>query len=337
MILVTGATGLIGSHLICHLLQNGEKIRALKRETSDLKNFREIFSWYFPDKNPDKEPIEWFTGDVSDIFSIEEALTNISTVYHCAGFISFHNSDAAKLMKINAEGTANLINAMLDKKHIRLCHVSSVAALNLKRNKKTIDEDSVWQSDSRNSAYAISKFRGEHEVWRGVAEGLNAIVVNPSFIVGPGNWHNGSAQIAEKCHKGIGFYTDGITGFVDVRDVCKSMIALMKKNPHNGRFILNAENLSFKTFLTYFHHSLGRKPPAFRAGKFSLYCGLIFESILAALTNKPKRLSKAIIRSLTEQNYYDNQKIIREIGIEFISIKMAVDYTCEKYLKHLKS
>ncbi|MCU0370166.1 MAG: NAD-dependent epimerase/dehydratase family protein, partial [Bacteroidales bacterium] len=232
MIFITGATGLVGSHLTFELVRSGQPVRALKRPSSDMGMLEKVFRLYSDNPENLLSTIEWVEGDILDIFSLEEAMEGADTAYHCAALVSFLPKDRKKLIKINTEGTANVVNAALEKKLRKLCHVSSIAALGRPENlTDVIDEDLVWKTSRNNSVYAVSKYGAEREVWRGTAEGLDAVIVNPSIILGVAGNSQGSSRLFNTVWQGLKVYPPGKNGFVDVRDVARAMILLM-----NGDF-----------------------------------------------------------------------------------------------------
>ena len=246
MILVTGATGLLGTELIQQLSSQNKAVKALYRNTPPT------FS---------HPTLEWVEGDIMDIVFLEELMENIDTVYHCAGLVSFSPKDIERLYKINVEGTANVVNACLNCGIKKLVHVSSVASIGRMPNSAVIDENTVWNSGDKNSEYAKSKHNGEMEVWRGVAEGLNAVIVNPSIILGAGDWNVGSTKIFKTVYNEFAWYSSGVNGFVDVQDVASVMILLMESDIVNQRFILNADNLAYKDLFTSIAKCWNKKPP----------------------------------------------------------------------------
>ena len=333
MILITGGTGLVGSQILYDLAASGTKIRALRRTGSSMKIVDRLFL-----ANPQYlHNIEWFEGDINDAFSIEDAMKDIDTVFHSAGFISFLSSEKNKMMKINAEGTANVVDMALKNGVKRFCHVSSVAALGRKESDKLIDEESWWKTSSQNSNYAISKYSSEREVWRGIEEGLSAFIINPSIIIGAGNWKSGSSQMFSQVWQGLSFYTDGITGFVDVRDVSKAAIQLMKKGVSNERYIINAENLSYRNVFDLIAANLGRPKAKIRVNKFFAEIGWRAESIKSFFIQKSPLVSKETARNSFMQWNYSNEKIKNEIGIDFISMEKSIKDTCASFLKEIKN
>jgi nucleoside-diphosphate-sugar epimerase len=329
MILVTGATGLVGSHLIFDLVKKEEKVRALKRKNSDLIFVKTLFL-----SHPKLfEKIEWRDGDVTDIFSLQEALKGITKVYHCAAMVSFIPSEVVEMMKININGTANLVNLCLENKIEKLCYVSSVAAINRINEDETIDENSQWKISKQNSNYSISKYGAEREVWRGIAEGLNAVIVNPTIIFGPGNWKTGSTAMFPKIWKGLKFYTDGTTGFVDVRDVSKAMILLMESEIHSERFIINAENLSFKKIFDWAAEGLGKSKPNIYAYGWIRSIAWRGEALKSFLFNTKPFITKETALAAHKKVYFSNEKIKKAIGMEFIPVKKTIEETCKVFLK----
>ena len=336
MILITGATGLLGSHLTAALLIQGKKVRALYRNKSKIENTKQILSYYTNEVEKYFSQIEWYEADVTDYFSLQIAFTGVTEVYHCAGLVSFDEQDNKLLYAINAEGTAHVINTCLENGVEKFCHVSSVATLQVQANKKYINEFSVWKTSSGNSSYAITKFRGEFEAWRGAAEGLQVVVVNPSVILGAGCWGQSSTELITQCYKGLPIYTEGITGYVDVRDVVSCMIRLMAENKFGQRYILNSENVSFKEVTHQLQKNFGKPISKIKAGKFLLNTALIVDAIKCLLTQKRPRLTQNIVRSAQSKSFYDNTKVHTELNYKFIPVKESLAYVAALYKKEQK-
>ncbi|HKC68816.1 MAG TPA: NAD-dependent epimerase/dehydratase family protein [Bacteroidia bacterium] len=331
MILVTGATGLLGGHLTVTLAMQQKKVRALYRHKSKIENTKQILSYYTTEVEKYFSFIEWHQADVTDYFSLQDAFTGVTEVYHCAGLVSFDEADSKQLYAINAEGTAHVVNTCLDKGVQKLCHVSSVATLQIEANKKYIDELSVWKTSSGNSSYAITKYRGEFEAWRGAAEGLNVLVVNPSVILGAGCWGQSSTQIITRCHKGLPFYTEGITGYVDVRDVANCMIKLMEQNKFGHRYILNADNCSFKQVTQQLQQNFNKPTSKIKAGTVLLHLALYADAFLSAITLKKRNFTKSMLQSAQNKHYYDNSKVTKELNYQFIPVKDSLTYVAGLY------
>jgi dihydroflavonol-4-reductase len=327
LILVTGATGLIGSHLTAHLLLQGKNIVALKRDSSNTNNIKETLSFYTKEHNELFSKINFVDGDITDIYSVLDALTNVEQVYHCAGLVSFDEKKMKELLLVNAEGTANVVNACLEKNIEHLCHVSSVATMPNHDKKALVDESVFWKSSPENGAYSISKYNGEREVWRGIEEGLNAVIVNPSVVLGAGCWGQSSSRIIDECYKGTKFYTNGVTGFVDVRDVVQCMIALSDKRISGKRFVISGENKSFKDVLEQFHTAFGKKLPSIEAGKWMLKTGALLESMFSS----DPRITKTTVDAALNKNYFSHDKIKEEINHTFTPINETIAYVAEKY------
>jgi len=264
MIMVTGGTGFVGAHLLYHLTKEGKRVKALKRPGSDVKWVKKIFSYY--SKNPEEQfgLVEWVEGDILDNYSLTEAFDGVDQLYHTAAMVSFHASDREKVIKTNVEGTANVVNAALEKNIGKMCYVSTVGVLGRDDTKDLTDEDTQLKTSSGSSVYSKSKYEAEREVWRGIAEGLNAVIVNPSIIVGPGNWQAGSSQVFETMWKGLKFYTGGMNGFVDVNDLVKAMIILMEGDYSGERYIISAENVSYKQFFEWMARAMDLPAPQSR-------------------------------------------------------------------------
>lgn len=329
MIFVTGGTGLVGSHLLYELTKAEIPVRALKRETSDLKQVLQTFGYY--STTPEKlfNRIEWVNGDILNSESLENVLDGVTEIYHCAAIVSFRSSDRKKMISNNVEGTANLVNAALEKGVKRFCHVSSIAALGRNSNSLPVTEETNWVPVKRISGYSESKFFSETEVWRGIEEGLDAIIVNPSIILGPGNWNSGSPKLFKTILDGMKFYTKGITGFVDVKDVVNAMLTLMD-NSHfekckNQRFILNAENMSYQNLFYQIADALHKPRPRFFASNFLL--GLLWRAstLWGWLTFKPTMITREAVANSNSQFYFDGSKITRITGFQYSPISRTIE------------
>jgi len=274
MIFVTGGTGLVGAHLLYQLTLAGHAVKALKRETSNLQQVLKTFSYYTLNPEALFTQIEWVNGDMLEYFELEKILTGITEIYHCAAIVSFDPKERKKMIANNVEGTANLVNAALENGVRKFCHVSSVAALGQLENGQLIAEETNWVPSKKVSGYSESKFFSEAEIWRGMEEGLDAVIVNPSIILGPANWETGSAKMFKTVWDGMKFYTNGITGFVDVKDVVSAMILLMNdtnfSTVKNKRFLLSSENCSYRDIFFQIADALGKPRPKYFASSFLL-------------------------------------------------------------------
>ena len=333
MIFVTGGTGLVGSHLLFELVSNGVKVRALKRGSSTIYNVEKVFSFYSADPKTLFSQIEWVDGDVKDMDSLLQAMNNVEYVYHAAAMVSLDPIDADEIMKVNIEGTANVVNACLAKNIKKLCHVSSVAALGDVPQDKMIDETFFWKGAAKDNYYSISKYGAEREVWRGIEEGLNIVTVNPAIVVGPGNWNSSSCAIFKASYRRIPFYPNGSGGYVDVRDVARAMIKLMESEIKNERFLLNAGNKSYRDFADMVHDELGKKRPSIKAGKFLLGLGWRVEKIWSFFRGRPPVLTKTIAHAIDLRSSFSSEKIKKMLGYEFIPIEQSVKETAKLFLK----
>jgi dihydroflavonol-4-reductase len=332
MILVTGGTGLLGSHLLYELVKSGKKVRALKRESSDLQKTRKTFAYYSKDSESLFAGIEWINAGLDDIYSLREAMEDVDEVYHCAAMVSFNPKDYNALMKTNVEGTANIINAAIEKKISKFCHVSSVSALG-KSTREEINEETPWKPGKDVSGYSLSKYGAEREAWRGMEEGLNMVIVNPSIIIGPGNWTSGSSNMFTGGYKGMRFYTEGTGGFVDVRDVVKSMIRLMKQEKYSQGYIISAENLGFREFFDLIHDQLGRPRSSYKAGKLISSLAWRASMLASFITRKEPLLTKETARAAQQKYRLSNNKIKAELGFEFLPLRDSISQTCALFLK----
>ncbi len=336
MNLITGATGLVGAHVALQLLQAKQPVVAIKRNTSDVTKTKNLFSYYTNDADVLFNQIKWVDADVSDIYSLLDALEGITTVYHCAGFVSFDDKkDGKQMQKINAEGTANMVNACLEKKDVVLCHVSSVATLQNPDMITNINESLIWKSSPNASQYAISKYNGEREVWRGIEEGLQAVIVNPSIILGPGFWSQSSGKLFSDAVKRGTFYPDGGGACVDARDVANCMIKLIEQKALGKRYIISEGNYAFKHLTTTILEEFGVKAPHIHAGKMLLKTGQWLDALATLFTGKERLLTNNIVNSLLETTTYNNKRIIETLNYQFIPLNDSVQFICKAFKKEL--
>ena len=331
MILLTGATGLLGSHIAYELLQQGKKIRALKRKDSNSTLIEKIFSFYTNEHIELLNAIEWVEGDVLDLGSLEDAMVGITHVYHCAAMVSFLPKEKDKMMQVNIEGTANVVNAAMHAGVKKLCHISSIAALGSTIDGSMITEETWWKNNPSNSYYAISKYGAEREVWRAAEEGLNVVIVNPSFIIGPGDTSKSSSEAFGILRKGASWYTNGVNGYVDVRDVAHAAIKLIESDVLNQRFILNAANLSYRSFFDKVLVQLNKPKTKREAGKFLLALAWRIEKLLAAIAGRNPIITKEKVGYALQISQYDGSKIQKTINFNYRNIDTSIMEICKFY------
>lgn len=325
MNLVTGATGFVGSYIVRQLIGAGEKVRALKRHKSNTKLLEDVEGRF-----------EWFEGDVLDVTSLKEAMVGVTKVYHSAAMISFVSSEASRMHKVNIEGTANVVNACIDAKIVKLLHVSSVSAFGRYEIKGPIDEKTVWKEHDENTQYAISKFRSELEIWRGKEEGLNTVIVNPSTILGYGDWHNGSSQIFKNVYDGISFYPTGLNGFVAVEDVARACIVLMESDLVGEQFIVSAENLTFKEVFFKIADAFGVSRPSKPVSPFLAAIGWRFYWLKSKILGQQPLVTQETTVYTSRDYNYINEKLKKALGFEYQDLDIAIKKACAKYtsVKH---
>jgi dihydroflavonol-4-reductase len=331
MIFVTGGTGLVGAHLLYELTLAGKSVKALKRETSDLQQVLKTFSYYSDKPNELFKQIEWINGDILDYFGLEKILEGVTEIYHCAAIVSFDPKERKRMIANNVEGTANLVNAALEKGVRKICHVSSVAALGRLDEQQLITEETNWVPSKKISGYSESKFFSEVEIWRGIEEGLNAVIVNPSIILGPANWETGSAKMFKTVWDGMKFFTRGVTGFVDVRDVVKAMILLMDEQYFekikNQRFLISSENLSYETVFCQIADALAKPRPKYNAsgGLMEMVWRILW--IISLLTRKSPLITRETAANSNVKRKFDGSKIKNYFDFEYLPISESIKQT----------
>ena len=334
MILVTGGTGLVGSHLLLDLLKSEEKVRVIHRRTSNLEAVKKIFRYYLQPEEANLyfQKIDWVEADLTDIPALEKAFVGIDRVYHCAALVSFDSSLAGKLRKINIEGTANIANLCISTKVKKLCYVSSIATMDLNVGEEFITEDFTWNPEKDHTEYAITKHGAEIEVWRASQEGVPVIILNPGVILGPGFWDKGSGEIFQKVDKGLNFHFPKTTGFIGVKDVSRAAVSTMNSPHINEQFILVSENLSFREILNEVAENLGRPRPKKELKPWMVTIGWLYQSVLSWFGGE-KLIRKDDSRSLFEHTYYSNDKIQRVLNFRFTPVKEVIEKTAALYKK----
>lgn len=329
MILVTGGTGLVGSHLLLSLLKDGKNVRALHRKNSDLASVKKVFSYYVPWEEAEFlfKNIHWMEADITDIPALTEAFQDIKQVYHSAAFISFDPSDEKSLRKINIEGTANIVNLCISNKIEKLCYFSSIATMDKGIAEKMISENFTWHQERNHSDYAISKHGAEIEVWRGSQEGLPVIILNPGVIIGPGFWKSGSGEIFSRIAKGLKYKFPKVTGFVSVQDVVKAAIISMESHIFNQQYILVSENLSFEKVFSLVAESIGKKIPSKDLKPWMVKVGWFYQLVSGLFFGKKRNLTRSSSISLFEKTYFSNAKIKEEFSFQFTPIKEVIQET----------
>lgn len=328
-ILVTGGTGLVGSHLLFELARHHDRIRAIRRPSSDIERVKRIFSLYTPDGDGFFSRIEWVEADTSDPVSIDNFLERGMTVYHCAAMVSFDPGRRKTMIRTNVKGTANLVNSCLDREIHKLCYVSSTAALGAAPVSSSVTENMIWSASGYRSAYSLSKFQSEMEVWRGMAEGLRAVIVNPSIVIGPGDWNRSSSRLFTAVWKGMKYYTEGVTGYVDARDVARAMRILTEGEYSGERYILSSENLSYRNMLEMIARELDRQPPSRHAGVALTALACRLDWLNHHLTGRPRNITRDTVKSSRNRSYFSNEKFRKSTGMEFRPVQESVrDTAC---------
>jgi nucleoside-diphosphate-sugar epimerase len=318
MILVTGGSGLLGSCLIRQLVEDGQSVRALYRSA--------IPSFTGADR------VEWVKGDILDILSLEEALKGVEKVYHCAAVVSFHPARKADMHRVNVQGTAHVVNACLDAGVQRLLFVSSVAALGRIRENEAIHEGMNWTPASSNSEYGKTKYLAETEVWRGMAEGLSVAIVNPVIILGAANWNSGSSKIFQSAYHEFPWYTEGSSGFVDVEDVARAMLLLMKSDVTARRFIISAENRTYREVFSLIARFFHKKPPRRKVSKFLSEIVWRLEAVKGWMTGKEPLLTRETATTARAKVNFDNSRFLTEFpSFHYTPIEHSIERICREY------
>jgi nucleoside-diphosphate-sugar epimerase len=322
MVLVTGGTGFLGSYIIKHLVEKGYAVKAIRR--SNKLPFwidKEIF-----------DKVQWVEGDVLDVVALDEAMEGVDAVIHSAAVVSFVKKERNNMYQVNVEGTANVVNMMLEKNIRRLVYISSVAALGRTADGGHVNEEKKWEESKVNTHYAKSKFKAELQVWRGIGEGLEAVILNPSTILGYGDWNNGSCAIFKNVFKEFKWFVSGINGFVNVEDAAKAAVLLMESTYNEQRYIVNGDNWPFKKIQETIADAFGKKRPTRLTTPFLLNMAWRVEKIKSIFTGKKPILTKESARVAQSQTWFENDKLLKALpGFSFTPLEETIKKACEKY------
>jgi dihydroflavonol-4-reductase len=327
MILVTGGTGFLGAYIIRNLIEKGHSVRAIRRSGG--------LPFFIPEEI--MRQVEWVEGDILDIVSLQEAMQGIEGLIHAAAVVSFSKKDRGRMYQVNIEGTANVVNAALDSGIKRLVHVSSVAALGRTPAQETVNEQKKWEESRNNTHYAISKHEAEMHAWRGFAEGLKGVVINPSTILGFGDWHQSSCAIFRNAYRGFSWYAAGINGFVGVEDVAEAAVSLLLSDITEKRFIVSAENWSIQHLFNNLADNLHKKRPQKEASRFMGEIAWRLEELRSALTGRKALLTKETAKLAHSKTSFDNSNFLRALpGFRFTPLETVIRSASEKYIGALQ-
>ena len=322
-VFITGGTGFLGSYIIKALVENGYAVRAIRRSHK--------LPFYISKHIFDK--VEWVDGEILDIVSLEEAMEGVDTVIHSAGVVSFVKKDRKRMYQVNVEGTANVVNIALEKKVRRIIHISSVAAVGRKENGAHVNEEKKWEESKVNTHYAKSKYKAELEVWRGISEGLQGVILNPATILGYGDWNSSSCAIFKNVYEEFPWYAPGINGFVDVEDIAKATLLLMESEISGERFIINGDTWSFKKLQDIMADSFGKKHPSKKTTAFLMAIAWRLEKLKSLFTGKRPLLTKESARVAQSQTYFENDKILKAFPqFSFTPLEESIKKACAKYM-----
>lgn len=321
-IFITGGTGFLGSYLIRHLLSEGyTDITALRRRNSNFDLAGDF-----------AERVQWIEGELNDPFCLAEGIHGKKWVFHVAAIVSFLARDRKKMQAVNVEGTAQVVNTCLDEGVEKLLYVSSIAAVGRTKPIQVLNEKNILQTSPYNSEYGISKFLGEQEVWRGIAEGLNAAIVNPSVILGAGRWYEGTGQFFDNIHRGFRFIPSGKISLVDVRDVARMLLILAKSDLSGERFIANAGELSFRDFLGAIAQELQVPKPQILITPLLRELAWRAAQVPTWFTGKAPLVTKDNLRQASLELVFENTKSKQQLQFEYTPLSQTIAETGKAFL-----
>ncbi len=325
MVVVIGGTGLVGSHLLFELAKTENEITATYQTMSKIEGVKKLFQFYNPELAEDFwKKINWKKVDVNDLTELEELIAENDEVYHCAALVSFDRKDFNQLIKVNREGTTNVVNVCLAKKIRKLCYVSSTSAIS-GGGDSNVTENTKWKKGPDTTAYSISKNGAEREVWRGLVEGLNAVIVNPSVILGAGNWNESSLTILGQVDKGLSFYPPGGNAFVDARDVAKALLLLMKSSITEEQYLLIGANTSFQNLFETIAKKMGKRLPKIAVGAVGLHIARYLFELIYLFSSKKSPITAETVNTALATTVYSNDKWRAEMVFTFYSLEETID------------
>lgn len=324
MILVTGASGLVGSHLI----------ELLSREHPDVPIIG-LYHRTLPTVSYSN--VQYVSCDLLDIIQLSEVMHGAHHVYHCAAIVSFDGKDARAIIRDNVAMTTHVVDTCLELGVDKLVHISSIAAIG--RDQRTdapgeglIHEDMYEIDLKKSSVYAISKYHAEMEVWRGMAEGLDVAILNPGIILGEGDWSRSSSKLMLSVAEGLKWYTRGITGYVDVKDVARMAHLLMNSEVVGERFIAVENNYSYEFLLKNMATALQVPGPSKYGAPWKselLWRLLKFTSMF---TGKRPLITKETARTAHAIYHFDNRKFIKYFpSFRYTSITATIERMAAAY------
>ena len=322
MVFVTGGTGFLGAYIIKNLVEQQIPVRAIRRSAA--------IPFFIPACIFEK--VEWVEGDVLDVVALQQAMEGADAVIHSAAVVSFHEEDRKRMYQTNIEGTTNVVNCAIEARVRRMVHVSSVAALGRTTKSEQVSEDRKWEENKNNTHYAISKRHAELEVWRGFAEGLEGVIVNPSTILGFGNWHQSSCAIFRNVYRGFPWYTEGVNGFVGVEDVAGAVVQLLQSEVHQKRFIVNGANWSFRKLLETIAAHFEKEKPSRKAGPFISEIAWRMEGIKAFFSGNKPLLTMESARVAHSKTEFNNAALLQALpDFSFTPLDTVIADACRKY------
>jgi len=320
---ITGANGFLGVHIIHHLLKNGHTVRSIIRPSASLSEFEKVKSYYQLDESQYAK-LSWYKCELYDMVGLQEAIVGADFVLHLAGKISYLKKDLADLLTINKDYTANVVDVAKDAGVRKLLYCSSIAAIAKSGKEDVVRESAEWDDELPHSNYGYTKQLGEIEVWRGIEEGLDAVIINPGIILGYGDWTKGSNNLFGNAQNSFPFYSNGITGWVGVEDVAQIAKELCLSGISGERYIVVSENKSYKEVADTMCAALGTKKPRveIKGGLYKLAYAIVWLNEFLGLGGM---LSTETVKASVAVNHFDNTKIKEALGFEFAGLQQVIE------------
>ncbi len=335
MILITGATGLLGSQITLDLIKTGRNLRLFYHSSPSKDKLIRYLTHFGVDNQLIQSQLDWFQGDIRSLHDVKDAIVGCDEIIHCAALVSFEKKHFNLLFQINREGTANCVNIALKLGVKRMIYISSTAAIGSDSllNEHIKRETNGWNGNEDVSNYSLSKYSAEKEVWRGIEEGLNAVIVNPSVIFGAGSWNDSSLKIFRSIKNGLKYYTRGENAFVDSRDVSEIVSMLLHSDISAERFLVTGTNSSFKNLFDLISEKLKVKKTYKLAGTFLTSLAWRLDSFKSFFTSKSPTITKESARSSQSIQHYSSEKLLKQFpDFRFRDLKETIEFAVENRL-----
>ena len=301
-IAVTGATGHVGANLVRTLVENNHQVRAIVHNGNR--------------RGLDGVGCEFVDGELGDAASLARAFAGCERVFHLAARISIVPGDEAEVHAVNVTGTRNVVDACLTANVKRLIHFSSIHALSPEPHDVAIDETRALTTSPRMPPYDRSKADAEREINAGLERGLDAIVVNPTAILGPYDYGPSAMGrvLLDLYHRKLPALVEGGFDWVDVRDVVSGALAAADRAPKGARYLLSGARKTVPELAALAQQITGVRAPRIVSPMWLARVGAPFATVAARVAGKQPLYTRHSLHALRNHQLVSHDKATRELG-----------------------